>query len=339
VSDAVVLAVDGGNYKTDLALVRTDGDVLAFVRGPQCSPHHLGVDGCLTVLEDLLAHALEDASLSNGRGPVAEVGQLLIAGVDFPSEEEELQAAAARRGLAHRLSVANDTFAVLRAGTEQGCGVAVVCGAGINCLGVGPDGRHVRFPALGPTTGDWGGGYDVGLAGLSSAARSEDGRGPKTSLERSVPAHFGLDTPAAVGEAIHRGEIDRLRIVELAPLVLAAAADDPVARSILDRLADEVVALVRVTLERLDLTATPVEVLLGGGLTRAADGRLIGAVQERLDEIAPQTTVHASSSPPIVGAALLGLDALHAGQEAQARLRRELDGLVAGIEGRKEEGA
>jgi N-acetylglucosamine kinase-like BadF-type ATPase len=337
VSDAIVLAVDGGNYKTDLALVRGDGDALALVRGPQCSPHHLGVDGCLDVLEELLTQALGDASLANGRGPVADVGQLLIAGVDFPAEEEALHSAAARRGLAHRLSVANDTFAVLRAGTERGWGVAVVCGAGINCLGVGPDGRHARFPSLGTISGDWGGGYDVGLAGLCAAARSEDGRGPSTGLERAVPAHFGLDTPASVGEAIHRGEIDRFRLVELAPVVLAAAADDAVARSILDRLADEVVALARVALERLDLTATPVEVLLGGGLTRAADGRLIGAVRERLDGIAPQARVHATSSPPIVGAALLGLDALDAGKEAQTRLRRELDGLVARIEGRKEE--
>jgi N-acetylglucosamine kinase-like BadF-type ATPase len=339
VSDAIVLAVDGGNYKTDLALVRADGDVLAVVRGPQCSPHHLGVDGCLGVLEDLLAQALDEACLSNGRGPVADVGQLLIAGVDFPAEEDDLQAAAAERGLAHRLSVANDTFAVLRAGTEEGWGVAVVCGAGINCLGVGPDGRHARFAALGSITGDWGGGYDVGLAGLSAAARSEDGRGPKTSLEQLVPAQFGFDTPLAVGEAVHRGGIDRLRLVELAPVVLAAAADDAVARSILDRLADEVIALVRVALERLDLTRAPVEVLLGGGLTRAADGRLVEAVEERLDGIAPEATVHATSSPPIVGAALLGLDALDAGREAQTRLRRELDSLVARIEGRKEEAA
>ncbi|HEX3454021.1 MAG TPA: BadF/BadG/BcrA/BcrD ATPase family protein [Gaiellaceae bacterium] len=338
-SDAIVLAVDGGNYKTDLTLLRADGDVLALVRGPQCSPHHLGVDGCLSVLEDLLARALDDASLANGRGPVADVGQLLIAGVDFPAEEEELQSAAAERGLAHRLSVANDTFAVLRAGTERGWGVAIVCGAGINCLGVGPDGRHARFPSLGTISGDWGGGYDVGLAGLSAAARSEDGRGPKTSLERAVPAHFECDTPAAVGEALHRGEIDRFRLVELAPVVLAAAADDAVARSIFDRLADEVVALVRVALERLDLGAMPAEVLLGGGLTRAADGRLIGAVEQRLAEIAPEATVRATSSPPIVGAALLGLDALNAGPEAQTRLRRELDGLVARIEGRKEEAA
>ena len=74
------------------------------------------------------------------------------------------------------LGVGNDTLAVLRAGTERGWGVAVVCGAGINCVGVAPDGRSVRFPALGRITGDWGGGYDVGLEALYVAARGEDGR-------------------------------------------------------------------------------------------------------------------------------------------------------------------
>ena len=107
--------------------------------------------------------------------------------------------------------VGNDTFAVLRAGTARGWGVAVVCGAGINCVGVAPDGRHARFPALGAITGDWGGGYDVGMAAVYAAARSEDGRGPRTSLERAVPAHFGLETPSELAEAIHTGRIAQSR--------------------------------------------------------------------------------------------------------------------------------
>jgi N-acetylglucosamine kinase-like BadF-type ATPase len=320
----LVLAVDGGNFKTDLALVRADGEPLALVRGPLSSPHHLGVDGCVRVLEDLLVNALREARIPNGRGPVADVAQLLLAGVDFPSEEDDVHAAVSERQLARKVSVGNDTFAVLRAGTERGWGVAIVCGSGINCLGVAPDGRQTRFPALGSITGDWGGGYDVGVAGVSAAARSEDGRGPRTTLEQAVPAHFGLTTPTELAEAIHRGRIPMRRVTELAPVVVAEARADAVAASIMDQLAEEIAAMARVAIERLSLENEEVEVLLGGGLVQSADGPLVDAVAARVRQAAAAASVSATSSPPIVGAALLGLDEVGADRTAQERLRTEL---------------
>jgi len=331
-SRPLVLAIDGGNWKTDLALVQSDGEVLALVRGPQSSPHHLGLAGSLSVLGDLLAQALDVAGLPNGDGPAAEVGQLLLAGVDSPSEAEEMRVAAGSRGLARRISVGNDTFAVLRAGTERGWGVGVVCGAGINCVGVAPDGRHARFPALGWTTGDWGGGHDVGIAAVEAAARSEDGRGERTTLEQAVPAHFGQPTPSALAEEFHAGRIVQRRVVELAPVVFAEAARDAVAASIVERLAKEVVTMIRVTLERLELRGEPVEVALGGGLMQSGNPALIGAIEAGVKEIAPAATVHVTGSPPVIGAALLGLDELEAGAEAQERLRRELTEVFAGVE-------
>jgi N-acetylglucosamine kinase-like BadF-type ATPase len=320
----IVLAVDGGNSKTDLALVQADGALLARARGPQSSPHHLGLDGCLAVLQDLLDEAAGEARLSTNGGPVAEVGRLLLAGIDFEDEEDELREAVTAKGWARRFEVGNDTFAVLRAGTQRGWGVAIVCGAGINCVGVSAAGGQVRFPALGAITGDWGGGYDVGLSALYAAARSEDGRGPITSLEHSVPAHFGRDTALDVSRAVHRGQIPTRRLHELAPLVFAEAERDDVAAAIVHRLADEIVALARAALSRLGLDGERVEVVLGGGLIRAGDERLLGAVERGLHEVDPLATLRPTSLPPIVGAALLGLDDLGAGGEAQERVRREL---------------
>jgi N-acetylglucosamine kinase-like BadF-type ATPase len=318
------LAVDGGNSKTDVALVQQDGELLGFARGPASSPHSLGVEGSVDVVAGLLEEAIGEPPI----GIVADVAELLMAGVDFPAEEDELREAVERRGWSKSVFVGNDTFAVLRAGTERGWGVAVVCGAGINCVGVAPDGRHARFPALGATTGDWGGGYDVGLAAMSAAARSEDGRGPRTSLERLAPAHFGLDTPSALAEAIHRGTIPLWRLAELPPAVFAAAADDAVAAEIVDRLASEVVALARVAIERLELADEAVEVLLGGGLLQGGDGRLIEAIGSGLGRVSPSIAVSRASSPPIVGAALLALDDLGATPDAFVQAR-EAVGKVA----------
>jgi N-acetylglucosamine kinase-like BadF-type ATPase len=310
------IAVDGGNSKTDVALVRDDGEVVATARGVGSSPYHLGVDGSLAVIGGLLEQA--GASL-----PV-EAAELLLAGVDFPSEEEAVRAGIERRGWAQRVAVDNDTFAVLRAGTDAGWGVAVVCGAGINCVGVAPDGRQWRFRALGWTTGDWGGGPDVGREAVYAAARSEDGRGPKTALERAVPAYFGLESPSELAEAVHFGRIDGARAMELAPVVVAAAADDPVAAAILDRLAVEVVALARVAIRRLGLENEPVDVLLGGGLLRRPAPGLLASIERGLAEVGPRITVQATSAPPILGAALLALDALDAEPSAYERVRSQL---------------
>src|SRR5262249_1089366 len=226
VTRPVAIAVDGGNSKTDFALVDADGEVLALLRGGASSPQHLQVDGSLAGLDALRREALDRAGRGGGS---ASAAALFMAGVDFPSEQTELERAVKERRWAPSIVVENDTFAVLRAGTERGWGVAVTCGAGINCVGVSPTGRVARFPALGAITGDWGGGYDVGLAALSAAARSEDGRGPRTSLERAVPAHFGLESPLALGEEIHRGRIPVRRAVELAPIVFREAGSDAVA--------------------------------------------------------------------------------------------------------------
>lgn len=320
------IAVDGGNSKTDLALVREDGELLALARGGGSSPHLLGLPGALAVIQDLLDDAREDAELD---APCA-LAQLMLSGVDFPAEEAAIRQAAEERAWAERVVVDNDTFAILRAGTDAGWGVAVVCGAGMNCVGVAPDGRHARFPALGWITGDWGDGGDVGRAAVSAAARSEDGRGPKTTLEQAVPAHFGVRTPTELAEAIHFGRIDRARAMELAPTVFAESAHDEVAAAILARLAGEIVALVRVAIMRLGLERDAVEVLLGGGLFRNGSNVLSAAVQSGLAEVGPGIAVRPTTAPPVLGAALLALDELGAPREAYDRVRLAVEGAEVG---------
>jgi N-acetylglucosamine kinase-like BadF-type ATPase len=260
-------------------------------------------------------------SLVGGLGAEPDLSVLLLAGLDFPDEEDAYLEAAKRRGWAGDLVVGNDTFAVLRAGSEHGFGVAVTCGAGINCVGIGPDGRTVRFPSLGRISGDWGGGDDVGAEALYVAARSEDGRGPKTVLERLVREHFGRATIVDVTRAVFGREIRAERLGELTPLVFAAAEGDAVAASIVDRLADEVIALIRATVTRLDLGPEEADVVLGGSLLQAGNDRLVGRIEAAVAELAPRLTVHVASLPPVAGAALTALDRVGANDDAYARLR------------------
>jgi N-acetylglucosamine kinase-like BadF-type ATPase len=318
-----VFAVDGGGSKTDAVLVQEDGAVLGFARGPLSHPHHIGVVASADVIDALAVEV----------GVPADLAVLLLAGLDFPDEEETYRAEADQRCWASEVVVGNDTFAVLRAGSERGWGVAVTCGSGMNCVGVAPDGRQVRFPSLGAVSGDlMDGAGAVGLAAVSAAARSEDGRGEKTKLERLVPVHFGLETTVELARALHDNAIPSRRLGELAPLVFDAADTDTVAAALVDRQAEEVVAFVRAAVNRLGLAGQTVEVLLGGSILQSGNPRLIGRIEAGLREVGPDLVMRVASSRPIVGSVLLGLDRLGASPDAYERARRELDRATESVD-------
>ncbi|MGW1464093.1 N-acetylglucosamine kinase [Streptomyces sp. NPDC002308] len=314
-----VLAIDAGNSKTDVALIGEDGTVLGTGRGGGFQPPVVGIPAALDVLAAAVAGAF--ASAGEPAGPVAHVSACL-ANADLPVEEAELAAALLERGWGHTVEVRNDTFAVLRAGVDEPRGVAVVCGAGINCVGMLPDGRTARFPAIGRISGDWGGGSGLAEEALWFAARAEDGRGEPTELARALPAHFGLASMYELIEALHREHLPYERRHELTPVLFATgAAGDPVARAVVDRLADEVVAMASVALDRLGLLEEHVPVILGGSVLAARHPDLDRRITSSLAARAPRAQIRVVAQPPVLGAALLGLDHTGAAPEAHARLR------------------
>ncbi|MFI9149716.1 N-acetylglucosamine kinase [Streptomyces sp. NPDC053367] len=314
---AAVLAVDAGNSKTDVAVVTADGEVLATARGGGFRPPAVGVRAAVDGVAETVGRAFAQAGVT-GVDHVAAC----LANADFPVEERELADALHARGWGGTVDVRNDTFAILRAGVAEPRGVAVVCGAGINCVGMRPDGRTARFPAVGRISGDWGGGWGMAEEALFHAARAEDGRGGPTELARTLPAHFGLDSMYALIEALHLEHIEQARRHELAPVLFATAAEgDPVARSLVDRLADEVVAMATVALTRLDLLAEETPVVLGGSILAARHALLDDGIRARLADRAPKAVPHVVTARPVLGAALLGLDRAGAGAEAQGRAR------------------
>jgi N-acetylglucosamine kinase-like BadF-type ATPase len=322
---AAILAVDGGNSKMDVALVGAGGEVLGAARGPGASHQALGVDGTMEALGALIAAACRDAGLDPTARPLAEVGVWCLAGLDLPADDALLAPEIARRGWTPESLLRNDVFAVLRAGTERTWGVGVVVGAGMNCAGVAPNGAQARFPALGPLSGDWGGGRAVGEAAVGAALCGEDGRGPHTALERLVPEHFGLPTALSVVEAIYLGRIGEDRVGELPPLVFdAAEAGDRAAAEIVGRQVDEVVTMVGAAIRRLDLADRDVHVVLGGGLFRRDDAAFLERIRAGIGATAPAARLMKVTAPPVVGAALLGLDRLGAPPEAAERLRASL---------------
>ena len=320
---ALYLAVDGGNAKTDVVLGTAAGEVLGFVRGPTSSPHNIGLTGTVEVLRDLIAAARADAGLAAGT-PI-DLAAVYLAGADLPIEIQRLHAAISAQSWTTRTIVDNDCYALLRAGTSMPDAIAVVCGAGNNCLGRAADGRTARFVALGPISGDWGGGHDLAEHTLRLAARGEDGRGDETSLSRAVADHFGYSTVEEVSIALHLGELDLTRVHELTPLLFdVAATGDAVAGKLVGRQVTEILTQHRVAATRLDLLHAPHALVLGGGVLRAQHPVLHRQVVEGALAQAPLVRISVLNTPPAVGAALLALDDLGTAGRAEADLRAAL---------------
>ncbi|HWG02217.1 MAG TPA: BadF/BadG/BcrA/BcrD ATPase family protein [Trebonia sp.] len=323
---ASVLAIDGGNSKTDVALVARDGTVLASLRGPGASHEHHGFDGAMRILDVLVRDVARKAGVAAESGAVAEHMSACLAGADLPEEEAVLTAALLEQGWSRTAVAVNDTFAVLRAGLpprsgERAWGVGVVCGAGINCVAVGPDGQIARYLALGTLTGDWGGGWGLSQQVMWHAMRAADGRGPATDLGPAAAAHFGLADVADVAIAVHKGTLRRVDLLPLTRVLFTVAATgDQVARDLIGRQGGEICAMAVAAMRRAGIAAAGTTVVLGGGLLEARNPLLMGAVERGLAEAVPGIRCEVVDVPPIAGAALLGLDYTGADGSAEDRL-------------------
>lgn len=315
----IVVGVDGGNSKTDVAVADTRGRVLSLVTGPGSSPDKLGVDGALAVIGDLVTDALDQAGVT-GKGPLGLA--TLLAGLDLPEDAPAFAVALRARFPEPVQVVDNDTVAALLAGTGGAPGVVVICGAGINAAGLSATGQRVGFLSLGQLSGDWGGGLSLGQEVLWHAVRDEDGRGPRTALTAGVREHFGTRSVTEVVLAIHRGEFPAGRLAELVPVLLAAdGLGDPTAETIVSRLIREVADMAQVMLDRAGLTETPAPVVLAGGVLTSRHGRLVDEIVREVAVRSPKATVAMLGCRPVAGALIAALQAAATGPTEEAAER------------------
>ena len=330
-----MLAIDAGNSKTDVALVAADGTVLGTARG-----------GGLPAAHRRARRSRGGARAAGRRRPPptaglasATSGPLVAARLGLPGQRRpagrgralvEAAIEAPRLGAVERY-VGNDTFALLRAGVDEPPGVAVVCGAGINCAGLlaGRPDRPVR-----------GGRQDLRRLGRRRflwqeamwwAARADDGRGPDTALARALPAHFGCPDDGRADRGVApRHDLRRIAALELTPLLFEVAARG-----------DEVATRRSCCARPTRSSRSPSRRCAGSNCSTSRRRR---PRRRRAHRRAPRCCSTASTSssrpgaqggtrvvttPPVVGAALLGLDHIGATADAQARLRSTAAKLLA----------
>ena len=221
--------------------------------------------------------------------------------------------------------VGNDTLALLRAGTERGWGVAVVCGAGINCVGVGPDGPQRPVPGARRDHRRLGRRLRRRFRG---AVRRRAQRG-RARAEDEPRAGGAASLRARLAASSRRGDA---RAADLAPPADRARARRVRGRpaTTRPRLPSSSASLPRSSRSRASRspasasTGSPARSSSAAGCSARATSASRRRSSPGSREVGDGIAVHTTDAPPVVGAALLGLDWLGADDGAKERARREL---------------
>ena len=125
-------------------------------------------------------------------------------------------------------------------------------------------------------------------------------------------------------EAVHLGDLSEADCMELTPVLFAGRGRRRRGRQRCwsRRQAEEVVALAVAAMRRLGVLGEPIPVVLGGGVLTAGHPQLMDEIDRLLAERgAAGRRPSVVRTPPVVGAALLGLDRLEAPPTVRDRLR------------------
>ena len=261
----LVLGVDGGGSHVVciIAEAATGREVGRGEAGP-ANLQAVGVENALRELDLAVQRAFDSANLP--RSPVASAC-LGLAGVDWQNGLDVIHLWSKRVSLCNRIAVANDATLLLAAGTSEGWGLAVVCGTGSIAFVRTPDGIEGRAGGWGYLLGDEGSAFQITLSALRLACRSADGCLEPTVLVERFVKRMDVTTPAAIIDAVYRGEWDRAALASLAPMVLDAAENgDALAKQVVDRQASELALTAVTPVLRHNLPRTHLPVALTGGL-------------------------------------------------------------------------
>ncbi|NJI58453.1 hypothetical protein HCX50_03310 [Microbacterium oxydans] len=185
-------------------------------------------------------HASIVASVQEARAD-ADAAQTLdhvvlgLTGVPGEPAERAALAAALERELAAPVLLLDDAI-LAHAGAIAGPGTIVCAGTGSIVLSIDEHGAAKSADGWGPTLGDRGSAYAVGLAGLRAAAAAIDGAHIRTTLSAELRGRLGGDVSIAALQRFYRdGSTSTPSVASFAvDVARAAEAGDAVAGSILN---------------------------------------------------------------------------------------------------------
>lgn len=298
------LGVDVGATKTHALIANDAGQAVGFGQGGPGNHESVGYDGLIRALGQAVSRALASANLSAEDIAGAGFG---VAGYDWPDERADTLAAVATLGLKAPIGAVNDTLIGLLAGSEAGWGVAVVAGTGCNCCGWDHDRRRQgQVTGGGQMMGEAAGATEVVSRAIRAVAYDWSGRGPATALSGAFIDYTGVKS---LPDLLHGLMEGRLQLTaRAAPLVFdVAATGDAVAQGVIDWAGRELGAMAVTVARQLDFLALDFDLVMVGSLFNGG-ARLIDPMRATILAAAPGARLVRLSTPPVVGAVLLGME-------------------------------
>lgn len=220
-----LIGVDGGGTGTRARLVRVDGAELAQGHGGP-SGLALGIGAAWASIDEAVSRAFAEAGVP--RPPNHEVGiGLGLAGVNNPHWAAHFTAVQPGFGA---IVVETDAYTTLIGAHQGRPGAIVAIGTGSVGMALLPDGQRREVGGWGFPAGDEGSGAWIGLQAIQHIEQVIDGRRTPGAMARAVIDACGSTRDGVIGWITRA---DQTRYASLAPLVIAHARTDPMARGVL----------------------------------------------------------------------------------------------------------
>lgn len=289
--ERLALGIDGGGTKSDAVLIDEHGNVLGWGRGGTGQALWAGRDAALENYSEAIRTALCQL----------RPNELWVAGL-HDRALERLECLTATLHYVHAGEVSRGLATAL-----ETRGILVLSGTGAFVSAFTESGEQATLDGLGPTLGDRGSGYQIGLMGMRAAMTSFWGPERKTILDEMVPRELGVKTTNDVFNLVYMDQIGRSRIASAAKAVVRAAEEgDRIAREIVIHAADDISDTLADVVHGLHMEDADCALVASGGIAQSC-GMYWDRVCERGREIAPNLRPIQPRVRPCIGAALLAL--------------------------------
>ena len=259
------IGVDGGGTNTVACLARRDEPRLVPLGRGVSGPSNLMTtegDAALRNVGEAIGAAFQDAGMTRTQ---VESLCAALAGSDREPIRERVRQWAIAEQIAHSTNVVHDAEPLLAEVDRSSHAVALIAGTGSFAFGRTADGRTGRAGGWGPTLGDEGSAYWMGLESLRWLSQVIDGRSDRTMMFERIEQSLTLDDRQDLAARVSK--MNRQSIAALAQIVdQSAAQGDPHAGEICASAARHLTEIVSAVLNQLEVPPSEFALVVTGGV-------------------------------------------------------------------------